>query len=189
MVNFWERYLKNRSQYYNNIFRDSYPHKDDYFRKVSLLRECSSKFLTSIFLLLFLQLLLLVFFLRFWCLLLLLYICRLILVDCMFIFFQYTLNEQLILRRKIRARKKLYIFFKMQLFISKGTREIDCHSDRGHLTKPKNKLCDSLITWSQEVRCQIESISPVLQGLWPPNLAGYDLLWQETTHGVTWLPD
>ena len=47
---------------------------------------------------------------------LLLYICRLIFVDCMFIFFQYTLNEQLILRRKICARKKSCNFFKMQLF-------------------------------------------------------------------------
>ena len=40
-----------------------------------------------------------------------------IFVDCMFIFFQYTLlNEQLILRRKICARKKSNNFFKIQLF-------------------------------------------------------------------------
>ena len=33
-------------------------------------------------------------------------------------------------------------------------------------TKPKIKSCDSLITGSQEVKCQIENIiSPVLQGL------------------------
>ena len=42
----------------------------------------------------------------------------------MFIFFQYTLNEQPILRRKIRARKKSCNFLKMQLFISKGTQEV-----------------------------------------------------------------
>ena len=44
-------------------------------------------------------------FLRFWYLLLLLYIYRLTFVDCMFIFFQYTLKKQLTLRRKIRAKK------------------------------------------------------------------------------------
>ena len=53
-----------------------------------------------------------------------LYICRLIFLDCMFIFFQYTLNEQLMLRRKIRTRKKSCNFLKMQLFIRKGTQEV-----------------------------------------------------------------
>ena len=41
----------------------------------------------------------------------------LIFVDCMFIFFKYTLNEQLILRRKNHARKRSCNFLEMQLFI------------------------------------------------------------------------
>ena len=138
MVNFRQGYLKNHSEYYNNIFSDSYQHKGDYFRKVSLLRGCSSKLLTAIFLLLFLQQLLLFFYSQFsfyvfdifYCY----YISRLIFVDCMFIFSQYTLNEQLILRRKIRARKKSCKFFEIKLFIGKGTQGVNCHSDRGHVT-------------------------------------------------------
>ena len=62
-------------------------------------------FFATIFTIVALIFLLLIFFLRFWYLVLLLYICRLIFVDCIFIFFQYTLNEQLTLHRKIRARK------------------------------------------------------------------------------------
>ena len=42
----------------------------------------------------------------------------LIFVDCMCIFFKYTLNEQLILCRKNHARKRSWSFFEMQLFIS-----------------------------------------------------------------------
>ena len=124
------------------------------------------------------------FFLRFWYLLLLLHICCLTFVDCIFIFFQYVLNKEPILRRKIRARKQPCNFFNMQLFLCKGTQEVKCHSDRGHVinskqiisftrrrmvtkrcrvltcgeAKPKIKLRDSLITWSQEVTCQIENI-------------------------------
>ena len=49
--------------------------------------------------------LLLISFLRFSYVLLLICICRLIFVDCIFIFFQYTLNEQLTLRKKIGTRK------------------------------------------------------------------------------------
>ena len=46
---------------------------------------------------------------------LLLYICRLIFVDCIFISFQYILKEQLILRRN--AREHSFNIFKMQLII------------------------------------------------------------------------
>ena len=52
---------------------------------------------------------------------LLLYICGLIFVDCMFIFFQYTFKKQLTLRSKIRAKKQSCNFFKIQLLIGKGT--------------------------------------------------------------------
>ena len=73
------------------------------------------------------------FFLRFWYLLLLLYICLLTFVDCIFIFFQRTLNEWLNLRRKIGPRKHSCNFLKIQLLIGKSTQEVKCHSDRGHV--------------------------------------------------------
>ena len=63
-------------------------------------------------------------FLSFPYLLFLLCICRLTFVDCIYIFFQYTLNEQLTLRRMIHASKQSCNFFKMQFFIGKDTQKV-----------------------------------------------------------------
>ena len=44
---------------------------------------------------------------------------------------------------------------------------------------------DPLITWSHEVTWQIKNlISPLLRGLWTPNMKGGDLWWEEPTYGV-----
>ena len=39
LVNFGQDYFKNHSEYCIKIFNDSYPHKDNYYKKVSFLLE------------------------------------------------------------------------------------------------------------------------------------------------------
>ena len=113
----------------------------------------------------------------------------------MFIFFQYTLlNEQLILRRKICARKKSYNFFKIQLFKESIVTQIEvtwrinykiflppedvwsANVERCWCTVRRSPKLSYATLWSRDHKrflCQIENIIlPVLQGLWPPNLAG-----------------
>ena len=49
---------------------------------------------------------------------------------------------------------------------------------------------DLLTTWLREATWQIENlISPILQGLWPPNITDQDLWWEEPTYAVIWSSD
>ena len=128
---------------------------------------------------------------------LLLYICRLIFLDCMFIFFRYTLTEQLNLRSKIRARKKSCNFLKMKLFISKGTQEV---IQTEAMWRSKNKIflspedvwsanvvwCWRVVRqntklsyvtfWSRDHKKSRIKLKTKYQGLWPPNLEGWWLM-------------
>lgn len=115
MIHFEYGYIKNHSEFRSNIFIDSYLHKIDYFRKMSLLREYSSKLLIPIFLSLFLQLLLLFFYYWFYS-----YVTDILIVIVYFsynFFFLYVyflsihLKRATLLAQEKSRRKKIVQFY------------------------------------------------------------------------------
>ena len=83
------------------------------------------------------------------------------------------------------TKQKPNIFFSRRSIATKCCRVLTCGE-----AKPKMKLYDSLITWSQEVICKIENILTYYvlfdkvfdHQTWQRS----NLWWQEAPHGVTW---